>query len=96
MTKKTMTWLIGALLCASLTLVGACSKDKKDDGDQGKTPTTEPAPDGDKPPALTPPEIADEDLPVETDFEEEAESQITADNFMKELEALESEITAEE
>lgn len=40
-------------------------------------------------------EIGDQDLPVETDFEQEAEQQITGDNYSQELEALEKEIATE-
>lgn len=41
------------------------------------------------------PVIADEDIPVETDFEDEADEQITADTYRAELEALEKEIATE-
>ena len=98
MNKNIFTWIIAAVLFVSLGVVGACSKDKDKDKDN-KTPTTQPAPDVTKkptPPTPAGPEIADDDLPVETDFEDEAESSITAENFMAELDALEKEISAEE
>ena len=101
MTKNISTWILAALLSLSLATIGACSKkeEKKDDGANKKAKPTLPTPNVKKQPATptppTGPEIADEDLPVETDFEEEAEKDITAENYKSILDELEKEISAE-
>jgi hypothetical protein len=40
-------------------------------------------------------ELSDEDLPVEADFEQEAEQQITGDTYLEELDTLDKEIATE-
>lgn len=100
MTHRLTTWIVTFIVFLAFGATAACSKDEAKDQDKGaKTPTTQPQPDKAKPPAPTPTEgteLADDDVPVETDFEDEAEKSITADNFMQELEALEKEIEAGE
>jgi glucose/arabinose dehydrogenase len=73
-------------LAAVLAMAGSCAKETTDQP-APTDPQTQPAP--------TPPEIPDQDLPVATDFEGEAEKQITAENYKGELDTLEQEIAAE-
>ena len=75
-------------LAAVLALAGSCTKETTD---QPATtdPQTQPAP----PPA--PAQIPDQELPVATDFEDEAEKQISAENYKSELDTLDQEIAAE-
>ena len=81
-----MKWFIAALLTVMLAGAG-CSK-KGDEGTAGKdTKAGETAAAG--------PELTDQDLPVATDFAEEAEAQITAENYKGEIDKLEQEIAAE-
>ena len=81
-------WIEAILLAAVLAGAGACTK-AEDESAQPAT-TEEGAADGDQAP------LADEELPVQTDFEEEAAAQITTDNYQAELEALEKEIATQE
>lgn len=60
---------------------------------QASDSTHDPAPGQDT--AQAGPVIADQDIPVETDFEDEAAAQITADTYRAELDALETEIATE-
>lgn len=104
MAKKIAIWFvtgIAALSLTALTTLGACSKDDKKDENKGKAAPDKTLPTPDikkmpKPPTAPGPEIVDEDLPIETDFEDEAEKSITAENFKAELDALEKEIDAEQ
>lgn len=85
----------GILLAMALAAAGACSKAEDPGASQSSSaPAEDQAQAGDPAQAEAP--IADEDLPVATDFEEEAAQQITADTYQGELEALEKEIAAEE
>jgi hypothetical protein len=59
-----------------------------DEGNKGKDPQ---APPSTASPAAQAP-IADEDLAVKADFEEEAERTITATTYKQELDALENEV----
>jgi hypothetical protein len=71
-------------LAAVLAVAGSCTKETTDQ----PTPTdpqTQPAP----------AEIPDQELPVATDFEDEAEKQISAENYKGELDTLDQEIAAE-
>ncbi|HWN70142.1 MAG TPA: hypothetical protein VNM90_21030 [Haliangium sp.] len=75
-------------LAAALAMAGSCAKETTDQPtptDQPTTPTSPPAP----------AEIPDQELPVATDFEDEAEKQISAENYKAELDTLEQEIAAE-
>ena len=82
-----MKRLVTLILCVLLACAWGC---KKDDKGKGKT---EPKPD--KPKVEQPAPIADGDLAVPADFDEEAEQQITAENYKAELDALEKELTTE-
>lgn len=81
-----MKRLVTVILCLLLACAWGCKKDKK-----GKD---EPKP-ADTPPVEQPAPIADEDLAVPADFDEEAEEQITAENYKAELDTLEKEIGEE-
>jgi hypothetical protein len=74
-------------LAAVLAVAGSCTKDTTDQP-APTDPQTQPAP-----PA--PAEIPDQELPVATDFEDEAEKQISAENYKGELDTLDQEIAAE-
>lgn len=100
---------LGAII-AMLCLVAACSGDKAETASSepaaapaaaasSETPGAEPAA---KAAAAAPGdtgdqdiEIADSDVPVAADFEEEAEKGITKDNYAKALDQLASEIDSE-
>ena len=76
-------------LAAALAMAGSCAKETTDQPaptDQ----TTQPAPT-----TPTPAEIPDQELPVATDFEDEVEKQITAENYKAELDTLEQELAGE-
>jgi hypothetical protein len=75
------------LLAAALVAAGGCAKENTEQPAQ--TEPTQPQ----TPPA--PAEIPDQELPVATDFEGEAETQISAENYKGELDTLEQEIAAE-
>lgn len=81
-----MNTITKMLLAAALVVAGGCAKET---GDQPATtdPQTQPEP--------APAQIPDEALPVATDFEEDAEKQISAENYKSELDTLEQEIAAE-
>jgi DNA primase len=97
---KTLTRLATAVALATvLWLPAGCSKSNEEQSQQ--PPASEKAPGANtaaptpSQPATPAAEIADEDLPIETDFEERAEAEITQDNYKAELEALEAELAAE-
>jgi hypothetical protein len=81
-----MNTITKMLLTAALIAAGGCAKEA---GDQ-------PAPtDPQAQPQPAPVQIPDEALPVATDFEDDAEKQISAENYKSELDTLEQEIAAE-
>jgi len=80
-----MKRLVTLILCLLLACAWGCNKD-----DKGKT-----KPKPDKPKVEQPAPIADGDLAVPADFDEEAEKQITAENYKAELDALDKELSAE-
>ena len=84
----TTRW-IAALTFAAAIAVG-CGDDK------AAAPKAAPQAKKPAPETAAPVEIPDEDLPVEGDFEDEAETQITAENYKQELDGLAGEIEAEE
>lgn len=93
--ENLMKWIVAGALACSMVAAGACSKSDKDDKGQATPATT-----AQQAPANTPnsqaapgPDISDEDVPVETDFEEAAEKEISAENYQQELDTLEKEIT---
>lgn len=99
--NNAMKWMLGLAVSAALALSAGCSKDEdKKKQDTPKANNTKPnKAQPSKMPTPTPPkatELADEDLPVETDFEDNAAKEITTDTFNKELEALEKEISGDE
>lgn len=71
-------------LAAALVAAAGCAKEAED---QPATTETQPEP--------APAQIPDEALPVSTDFEDDAEKQISAENYKAELDTLEQEIAAE-
>jgi len=75
-------WLTLGLLAASLCIV-ACEEQK----------AAQPAAAGSQ--AAAPAQIKDEDIPTASDFDDEAEKDITATNYKAEVDALEKEISAE-
>jgi hypothetical protein len=74
-------WIVLSLLALSAAVVG-CEESKPQ---SGATPgqTAQAAP------------IKDEDLPTEAEFDDEAEKEITQDNYKAQLDTLEKEISAE-
>lgn len=96
--NRTMNWMIGLAFIASVALFGACSKDEDKAKDTPAANTT-PTPNNKMPTPKAPEvaaELADDDLPVETDFEESAAAEISAETFAKELAALEQEISSDQ
>ena len=94
--KTFATLLVAGLFALS---VGCSKSDKKDSADnkpakpnpEAKTPApTKPAPTPEEAP------IADEDLPVAADFEEEVEKEVSANNYKDALQALEAELAKED
>jgi hypothetical protein len=73
-------------LAAVLAAAGSCAKETADQP-APTDPQTQPEP--------APAQIPDQELPVATDFEGEAEKQISAENYKGELDTLEQEIAAE-
>ena len=86
-----MNTITKLLLAAALLTAGGCAKES---GDQPAPTETTPAPTT-PPPQPEQAEIPDEALPVATDFEDDAEKQISAENYKSELDTLEQEIAAE-
>jgi hypothetical protein len=82
------------LLAAALVAAGGCSKEAGDQPAPTEQPTTT-TPTTTPPATPEPAQIPDEALPVATDFEDEAEKQISAENYKNELDTLEQEIAAE-
>jgi hypothetical protein len=88
------TIIVGCALCVFLTL--ACSKKDEDPAVAAADPAAEEAPGVGAPPE--PPEPADdpvpdpEELPITGDFEEQAEEEITEDNYEDELAKLSDDI----
>lgn len=81
-----MTTMRTMFLAVVLAVAGSCAKESTDQPattDPQTTPTPAPA------------EIPDQELPVATDFEDESEKQISAENYKGELDTLEQEIAAE-
>lgn len=88
-----MNTITKMLLAAALLTAGGCARES---GDQPAPTETQPAPTTPAPaPEPAPAPIPDEALPVATDFEDDAEKQISAENYKSELDALEQEIAAE-
>lgn len=75
-------WLTLGLLAASLCVV-ACEEQKP----------AQPAATGGQ--AAAPVQIKDEDIPTASDFDDEAEKDITTTNYKAEVDSLEKEISAE-
>jgi hypothetical protein len=75
-------WVVLALLALSAVAVGCEEQSKPQSGDTpGQTAQAAP--------------IKDEDLPTEAEFDDEAEKQITPDNYKAQLDSIEKEISAE-
>ena len=83
-----MNTITKLLLAMALVAAGGCAKETED-----QPATTEPATQAEPQPA--PAALPDEELPVATDFEDDAEKQISAENYKGELDTLEQEIAAE-
>jgi hypothetical protein len=91
--ENMMKWILSGALACSLIAFSACSK--SEDGTGQETPATSAQQNPNNQPnnqATPGPDIPDEDVPVETDFEEAAEKEITADNYQQELDKLEKAI----
>jgi hypothetical protein len=82
-----MNRVLTLVFCLLIACAWGCKKDDKKKGEAEHPPK--------QPPVEQPAPIADEDLAVPADFDEEAETQITAENYKAELDALEKEINAE-
>lgn len=80
-----MTRLMTVVLLAASMCVVACEEQKPAAG--GATTESKPA-------AAAAP-LKDEDVPVEADFDDEAEKDITPASYKAEVDALEKEISAE-
>jgi len=80
-----------AIATSALLAVAGCGQDKAPE--PTPPPSDQPADKqaGDQA-ADTAADIPDDDLPVMTDFEDEADRDITQDNYLQELEAMEKEI----
>lgn len=78
-----MKWMKTAFLAMALVGVAACSKDENKPAKQDPAATRQAAPE---------PTYTDEELPVETDFEEEADREVTAENYKSELDTIEKEV----
>ncbi len=77
------------LIAASLLAFGCQKKDKTEGAGTTSTPATAAAP------ATSAVASADDAIPTEEDFEDEAEQKVTAQNADDELDKLEKEITAD-
>ncbi len=80
--------LFATILIAASLLAFGCQKKDKTEGTTS-TPTTAAAP------ATSAVASADDAIPTEEDFEDEAEQKVTAQNADDELDKLEKEITAD-
>ncbi|MFZ5895681.1 MAG: hypothetical protein ACOY0T_31780 [Myxococcota bacterium] len=89
---KLRTLLGSALPCALLLCLAACEKKEQ--------PAAEATPSVVPPPAVPAPapaaEIAESDLAVSEDFEDDAEKEISASNYKAELSSLEKELESPE
>jgi hypothetical protein len=84
-------------LCLLLVLVtlAACDKKEPAPAEVAEKPTsTDPAPAAAPPVAATPPAVDIDALPVEEQFEADAEKELTAANLNAKLDELEKEISA--
>ena len=91
--ENMMKWVIRGMLACSLIASSACSKSDTDD--KGRPAPSSQQNQNDQPPTRTTAaaaDIPDEAVPVETDFEEAAEKEISADDYRQELDKLEKEI----
>ena len=77
-----MKRLVLRIVLAATALIAGCEEEKKHEA----APTASSA---------APAAIKDEDLPVEADFDDEAEKQISPTNYKSELDTLDKEISAE-
>jgi hypothetical protein len=82
----TTKWIAVCALALSMSL--GCGESKKKPEESPKPVPTEPA----EPAA---PELTDEQVPVAADFEEEADKEITAENYKAELDKLAAEAEPE-
>ena len=85
-----MSRLIATISCLAMGLsIGACKKDDaaKPAAEETETPTTPETPE-------TP--VVEEPLATSLDFEDEAESEITTENYEDALASLEAELASEE
>jgi len=82
-----------AVLVAVAFSLSACGKDASPEATPPAAPGAPP-----KPPAGATPdppaEPTAEEIPVAEDFEQEAEAEVTADNYMAELDRIEQELDA--
>ena len=84
-------------LCLLVALVTLAACDKKEAGPAEvteKPSATQPTPAAPPPVAATPPAVDVDSLPVEEQFEADAEKELTAANLNAKLDELEKEITA--
>ena len=80
----------------ALILCAACKKEEPPPAPVTETPPAAPAPEPPKPADVSAASAVDvENLPVEEDFEEEAEKEVTAANLNQKLDEFEKEIVAE-
>jgi hypothetical protein len=82
-----------AILCAAIAAVffAGCKDDKPATEATPAAPEAAPAPE-----AEAPPELVDDVVPVQEDFEEAAAGEITPENYTAQLEALDKEIAEDE
>lgn len=88
MRTKVMNWMIAIALCCALVAVTACGNKAQDDtrakNDEQAVPTLS------RPPAQQLSSF------MEIDYEKQASKEIAAENFLKELDALEQEFARSE
>ncbi len=96
-----MTRTLTAIAIVLALATFGCKSKSKSNSNESKPTADQPATSHEKlrPPALKVPDVhpdlTDEDLPVPSDFEPEAEKQITEKNYQKQLSELQKEIEAE-
>ena len=87
---------LSAVLCACALAAPGCSNDERPPAEPAPVAAPNPAPaPAAAPAAAEPPDPTADELPLQEDFESEAEQQITEDNFKTELDAIDKEMSAE-